>query len=170
MVFDVLRAPALERAEGEAQEPVDGLPTVELAENGAPTITIPEGEDAPKELEIVPLIEGDGAEVGETDSVYLHYTGVVWSSGKEFDSSWTNGTPIMLPANQFVPGFTKAITGQKVGSQILAVIPADEGYAEATAERLAAADATEDDVMVFVVDILDAIPAQETADAEEDAE
>lgn len=157
-VFDFTEI-ATTRAEGKAVDAPEGFPTVELAENGAPTITIPEGEDAPSELKIATLIEGEGEEVGETDTVTLQYTGVVWSSGKVFDSSWESGAPLTLPANQFVPGFTKAITGQKVGSQVIAMIPAEEGYGEDTAERLSAADATKDDVMVFVVDILSATPA-----------
>lgn len=150
---------ALSRAEGTPMEAPEGFPTVELAEDGAPTITIPEGKAAPTELEVATLIEGDGAVVGETDTVTLHYTGAVWSNGEVFDSSWANGSPLTLGANQFVPGFTKAIVGQKVGSQIIAVIPASEGYGEDTASRLSAAGATADDVMVFVVDILSTTPA-----------
>ena len=57
-VHDV-RVP-LQRAEGEAVAPVDGLPTVELAEDGAPTITVPGGEP-PAALVAQPLIEGTGA-------------------------------------------------------------------------------------------------------------
>ena len=149
----------LGRAEGTPVEAPEGFPTVELAEDGAPTITIPEGKAAPTELEIATLIEGDGAVVGETDTVTLHYTGALWSNGQVFDSSWVNGSPYTNAANGFVTGFTKAIVGQKVGSQVIAVIPASEGYGESTAERLSGAGATADDVMVFVVDILSTTPA-----------
>jgi len=158
-VFDFEKL-AKTRAEGKAVDAPESFPKVELAENGAPTITIPEGEKAPAKLESATIIEGDGATVGETDTVTLQYTGVVWSNGKEFDSSWTNGAPITLPANQFVPGFTQAIVGQKVGSQVIAIIPPADGYGDATAEKLSAAGATKDDVMVFVVDILDTVPAK----------
>lgn len=157
-VFD-FTALALDRAEGKAVDAPKGFPGVKLDENGAPTITIPKGEAAPTELKTATLIEGDGAVVQETDTVRLNYTGVVWSSGKVFDSSWEKGTPIELTANQFVPGFTKAIVGQKVGSQVIAIIPASEGYGDDTASRLSAADAIDGDVMVFVVDILGTTPA-----------
>lgn len=150
---------ALDRAEGKSVDAPKDFPKVELGEDGSPTITIPKDEKAPTELKVATLIEGDGATVAETDTVRLHYTGVVWSSGKVFDSSWTNGAAIELPANQFVPGFTKAIVGKKVGSQIIAIIPASEGYGDETASRLSAADAIDGDVMVFVVDILGATPA-----------
>lgn len=157
-VFD-FTGMALDRAEGKSVDAPKGFPKVELGEDGSPTITIPEGKDAPTELQVATLIEGEGAEVQETDTVRLHYTGVVWSSGKVFDSSWENGSPIELAANQFVPGFTKAIVGQKVGSQIIAIIPASEGYGDETASRLSKAEAIDGDVMVFVVDILGATPA-----------
>lgn len=147
------------RAEGESVDPPEGFPSVELADNGEPTITIPEGEKPPTKLETATLIQGDGDVVAETDTVTLQYTGVVWSNGQVFDSSWQKGAPISLPANQFVPGFTKAITGQKVGSQIITMIPADDGYGDQTAQMLSAVNATEDDVMVFVVDIVGATPA-----------
>lgn len=147
------------RAEGTAVEAPEDFPSVELAEDGAPTITIPEGAEPPAETDFATLIEGKGAEVGETDTVTLQYTGALWSNGEVFDSSWANGAPISNAANGFVAGFTKAIVGQKVGSQIIAVIPAKDGYGDQTAERLSSAGATEDDVMVFVIDILATTPA-----------
>lgn len=155
-VFDFMKlAPKpMERAEGKAVDAPAGLPTVKLDDNGKPTITIPKGEKAPSKLEVAPLIEGTGETVAETDSVTLHYTGVVWSNGKQFDSSWDRGEPITSPANGFVKGFTQAIVGKKVGSQIIAVIPADLGYGKDTATRLSSAGAKKDDVMVFVIDIL----------------
>ena len=66
----------LARAEGEAVAPVDGLPTVELGEDGAPTITVPGGEP-PAELVAQPLIEGTGAVVEAGQSITVHYTGVL---------------------------------------------------------------------------------------------
>jgi len=157
-VFDFEKVAKM-RAWGTPVDAPKGFPTVELAENGAPTITIPEGAKAPTKLDSATILEGDGATVSETDTVTVQYAGVVWSNGKEFDSSWANGAPYTLPVNQFVPGFTKSLVGQKVGSQVIAIIPPKDGYGDGTADKLAAADATEDDVMVFVVDILDAQPA-----------
>lgn len=152
-VFDVkeILPKPLARAEGVAQEAPAGFPAVSLDDAGAPTITIP-AADAPAELKIATLIEGSGDIVAETDQVTLNYTGVLWSNGSTFDSSWNKGQPITLGANQFVSGFSKAIIGAKVGSQIIAIIPAAEGYGDQTATRLSGAKA--DDVMVFVVDVL----------------
>ncbi|GAB3138017.1 FKBP-type peptidyl-prolyl cis-trans isomerase [Marisediminicola antarctica] len=141
---------ALPRAEGEEQPAEDGFPTVELAEDGAPTITIPDAE-APTELKIANLITGDGEEVAEGANVTVHYTGMVWATGDIFDSSWERGEPATFPTGGVIPGFSKALVGQKVGSQVIAVIPPAEGYGDAPPEG-SPIGAT--DTLVFVVDIL----------------
>ncbi len=85
-------ADLLEKAEGKAQTLPAGLPTVVLAEDGSPTITMPEGVAAPGTLTVETLIKGDGEEVKEGDRVYVHYRGVIWRTGEEFDSSWSRGS------------------------------------------------------------------------------
>lgn len=141
--------PPLERAEGEVVEAPAGLPTVELGEDGAPTITVPD-EPAPADLKIETLIEGDGETVEDGASVTVHYTGVIWDSNEVFDSSWERGEPATFPTDGVIPGFQKALVGQKVGSQVIAVIPPSEGYGEAGSGELIKGDS----VLVFVVDIL----------------
>ena len=140
----------LPRAEGEAQPVEEGFPTVELAENGAPTITIPDAA-APTELMIANLIAGDGEEVADGANVTVQYTGMVWATGDIFDSSWERGEPATFPTGGVIPGFSKALVGQKVGSQVIAVIPPAEGYGDAPPEG-SPIGAT--DTLVFVVDIL----------------
>lgn len=152
-----------ERAEtkawGEEQDAPSGLPTVELAEDGEPTVTIPDDLEVPKETEVATLAEGDGATVAEGDSVFLQYKGVKASDGEEFDSSWSRGTPTALPATAgpggVVEGFAKAMIGQKVGSQVIAVIPKSEGYGASEGHELQNED------LIFVVDILGAMHAAE---------
>lgn len=138
----------LEKANGEDQPVVDGLPTVALADDGAPTITVPK-TDPPAELEIAVLKQGDGAEVADGASVTVHYTGVIWGTGEVFDSSWPKGAPATFTTEGVIPGFGKALVGQKVGSQVLAVIPPAEGYGEAGQGSIKGTD-----TLVFVVDIL----------------
>ncbi len=158
-VIDVNKVTAppavLAKANGRDQKPEAGLPTVKLAKNGAPTITIPK-TDPPAELKIAALKKGDGTVVGEGDTVTVQYTGVIWSSGKTFDSSWTKGDPISFPTSGVIPGFGKALVGQAVGSQVEAVIPPAEGYG-ATGVPNAGIGGT--DTLVFVVDILGTTPA-----------
>ncbi|MFC5928677.1 peptidylprolyl isomerase [Cryobacterium melibiosiphilum] len=136
-------------ATGTDEAAVDGLPTVELAEDGAPSITIPDAE-APTDLKIETLKTGDGAVVASGDTVALEYTGVLWKNGEEFDSSWANAGLVQFPTTGVVEGFGAAMVGQTVGSQVLAVIPPDQGYGEAGSGDLISAT----DTLVFVLDIV----------------
>jgi len=150
-VIDVLSVTDLaDRADGVDQPVVEGLPTVELADDGAPTISIPD-TDAPTELQIAALKLGDGAVVADGDTVSVEYTGVIWDSGKTFDSSWTTVGPVTFVTSQVVPGFGAALVGQTVGSQVLAVLPPAEGYGDAGNDT---AGITGTDTLVFVVDIV----------------
>lgn len=157
LVFDVksilpAAEPALDRAEGTEQPAPKGFPSVKLAEDGAPTITIPKDAAAPTKLEIATLIEGDGPVVKPGDNVTVHYTGVIWRTGETFDSSWDRGAPVDFATTGVIGGFQKALEGQKVGSQIISVVPAEDGgYGAAGLEGKGF---QKDDVMVFVLDIL----------------
>jgi peptidylprolyl isomerase len=156
-VFDFV-ATVPNAAWGEPQEPVAGLPEVELGDDGAPTITIPDG-DAPADLQLETLKKGDGATVASGDTVLVQYTGVKWSDGSVFDSSWENGAPASFQTTGVVDGFRQALEGQTVGSQVLVVIPPALGYGEAGSSDNELAGET----LVFVVDILGtqhAAPAQ----------
>jgi len=155
-VFDLL-AVVPNAAWGEPQEPVDGLPTVTLAKDGAPTIELP-GGDAPTEVEMATLKKGDGAVVASGDTVLVQYTGVKWSDGSVFDSSWENGAPTTFQTTGVVVGFGQALEGQTVGSQVVVVIPPEFGYgAEGSSDHELAGE-----TLVFVVDILGAQPTPPT--------
>ena len=155
-VVDVLEAttpvPPLDRAEGEAVEPEEGLPEVELDDDGKPAITLPEG-DPPEELVTQVLIEGDGAEVETGQTITAHYTGIIWPGGDQFDSSWDRGEPAEFPigVGGVIPGWDEGLVGQTVGSQVLLVIPPDQGYGP-DGNPDAGIEGT--DTLVFVVDIL----------------
>ncbi|MFC7402341.1 FKBP-type peptidyl-prolyl cis-trans isomerase [Citricoccus sp. GCM10030269] len=146
------------QATGKAVEVTDdSLPAVTLNEDsGEPTIAKPEG-DPPKELKVQPLKEGDGDVVGEGDYVTVQYKGVKWSDGKEFDSSWSKGAPTGFQLNQVIPGWTEGMTGQKVGSQVMLVVPPEKAYGEE-----GTGDIGPNETLVFVVDILHTMaPAQQ---------
>ena len=155
-VVDVIEASTptapLERAEGTPVEPEPGLPTVELDDAGKPTITLPEG-DPPTELVAQPLIEGEGAEVEAGQTITAHYTGIIWPGGEQFDSSWETGTPaeFEIGTGRVIPGWDEALVGQTVGSQMLLVIPPEQGYGP-QGNPQAGIEGT--DTLVFVVDIL----------------
>ncbi|CAN5258734.1 FKBP-type peptidyl-prolyl cis-trans isomerase [soil metagenome] len=153
-VIDVqtVKAPvkALSKANGTPVAAKKGYPTVKLAKSGEPTIAVPK-TTAPTKLMITDLKKGSGATVKTGASVTVQYTGVIWDTGKVFDSSWTSGTPATFTTTQVVTGFGKALVGQKVGSQVIAVIPPDEGYGT-TGQSAAGISGT--DTLVFVIDIL----------------
>ena len=73
------------------------------------------------------LKQGDGAVVKSDDTISLQYQGVLWRTGKIFDQSWGRGV-YSGAVTGFVPGFTKALDGQKVGSQVIVIIPPADGY------------------------------------------
>lgn len=151
-VYDVLAA-YLGKANGWDQLPQAGFPSVVLAPNGRPGITVP-SEDAPKDLRIATLKAGTGATVKDDDNVVLHYTGVVWETGEVFDSSWASETeaPVTFNPGQVVNGFAEAIVGAKVGSQVIAVIPPGEEFGYPAGSAPAAVG--EGNTMIFVIDIL----------------
>ncbi|TDW31123.1 FKBP-type peptidyl-prolyl cis-trans isomerase [Cryobacterium psychrophilum] len=138
------------KANGVDQPVQAGLPTVTLADNGEPTISIPK-TDAPSDLTIATLKKGDGAVVAAGDTAQIEYTGVLWATGKEFDSSWKTDGPAAMPTANVVKGFADALVGQTVGSQVLAVIPPVDGYGT---DGNSQAGISGTDTLVFVVDIL----------------
>jgi peptidylprolyl isomerase len=151
-VYDITAA-YLGKANGWDQLPQAGFPSVVLSPNGRPGITVP-GNEPPTELQIATLKAGTGATVEEDDNVVLQYTGVGWETGTVFDSSWASetGAPTTLSPEGVVGGFAKAITGAKVGSQVIVVIPPGEEYGYP-----AGAGPQGDDgnvTMIFVIDIL----------------
>lgn len=150
----------LKKAEGKAKKAPEGFPTVKLDKDGAPTITMPKGVDAPKELEIATLIEGDGETVEPGDRVYVNYRGVIWRTGEEFDSSWSRGTATDFTTDGVIGGFRDALEGQKVGSQVIAVVPAGADKGGYPAETLKQQGHEADDVMVFVLDVLGVVHAK----------
>ncbi len=154
-VIDVVSATkpvkALAKANGADQPAPAGFPTVKLASNGSPTITIPK-TDPPTALKIADLKKGTGATVKDGASVTVHYTGVVWQTGKTFDSSWTRGTPATFTTTGVIPGFSKALVGQKVGSQVITIIPPADGYG--SSPPAGQTDITATSTLVFVIDIL----------------
>ncbi|CAM5787719.1 FKBP-type peptidyl-prolyl cis-trans isomerase [Cellulomonas persica] len=138
------------RAAGTAVAPVEGLPTVTLADDGTPTVTAATG-DAPTELTVQPLIEGTGKTVEAGDNVLVQYSGVLWD-GTPFDSSWERSEPFTVSSigqAQVIDGWNEGLVGQKVGSQVLLVVPPDKGYGDQESGSIPA-----NSTLVFVVDIL----------------
>ncbi len=158
-------AAVLDKATGKTVAPKADLPTVTVSDGNMAkkpaTITMPKSGGkvaaAPKKLQIQPLIQGTGRKIVAGETVKVRYTGVIWSSGKAFDSSAKQGgTPADFPlvTGQMIPGFVKGLVGQQVGSRVLLVLPPTEGYGT-SGNTQAGIKGT--DTLVFVVDILAAL-------------
>lgn len=136
------------KANGTPVAPTEGFPTVKLSKTGEPTITIPKA-DPPTETRIAQLKKGSGETVLPGDTVTIQYKGVLWRNGQVFDSSWSRGQTASFKTTEVVKGFQKALEGQTVGSQVIAIVPPADGYGSAGNATIKGTD-----TMVFVIDIL----------------
>ncbi len=104
------------------------------------------------ETQVHTLVAGDGPVVADTATVFVCYMGVNGRDGTVFDSTYEQGAPIDFALDGVVPGFQKAIAGQKVGSTVaVAMIPAD-GYPEGQPS----AGIQPGDTLIFAIKILEA--------------
>ena len=116
-----------------------------------PEIDFP-GETPPTELVVEDLIEGSGPAVEAGSRVQVHYVGVAWSTGEEFDASWNRGAPLDFPlgAGRVIRGWDDGIAGMKVGGRRKLTIPPHLGYGA----RGAGGAIKPNETLVFVVDLL----------------
>ncbi len=139
----------------QASDGGSGLPTVAAVAGKAPTIKIPDSTP-PKTLQVKTLIKGTGPKVTKGQNILVQYTGVIWRTGKVFDSSWSRSEPASfeIGVGQVIPGWDTGIVGQTVGSRVLLVIPPADGYGK-SGQSSVGIEGT--DTLVFVVDILAAV-------------
>ena len=116
-----------------------------------PDVTIPSGE-APSGLVIEDLIVGDGHEATSGMNVDVHYVGVAWSTGKQFDASWDRNDTFQfrLGAGQVISGWDQGVVGMKLGGRRRLTIPPEMGYGSRGAGSVIKGGET----LVFVVDLL----------------
>lgn len=151
VVIDV-ESSFLGKASGADQVPQAGYPSVVLAPNGRPGLTF-SGSEVPDGLGAIALKQGGGAKVAKSDIILANITGVVWGADSTFLSTWDGDAPALASVaddSGLLPGLTKAIIGQKVGSQLLVVLSGDDGYPAGSEPD----GVTAGDTVVFVVDIL----------------
>jgi len=116
-----------------------------------PEIDFPEGA-APTELEIVDLWEGTGEEAGHGHNVSVHYVGVAFSTGEEFDASWNRGSAFQFPLGKgrVIAGWDQGVAGMKVGGRRRLTIPAHLAYGDQSPTPAIKPGET----LIFVVDLL----------------
>jgi len=117
-----------------------------------PTIDKPEG-DIPFELGIDDLVVGDGDEATAGKKVTVHYVGVAFRTGEEFDASWNRGEPFQfkLGKGQVIPGWDAGVAGMRVGGRRKLTIPSAMAYGARGAGNGVIAP---HEPLVFVVDLL----------------
>jgi peptidylprolyl isomerase len=120
---------------------------------GKPEVDFPEG-GPPVALEVTDIWEGDGKEASAGDTVRVHYVGVAYSTGEEFDASWDRGEPLQfrLGAGQVIAGWDQGVQGMKVGGRRQLVIPPDLAYGNRGAGNVIAPGET----LIFVCDLVSA--------------
>jgi peptidylprolyl isomerase len=153
-VFDVVAALAKNAAATGtpvSYRPGATMPTVSDGRNG-PKIAVPSGATPPVNLTSTVLRSGTGPRIISGNTVIAQYTGVVWRTGKVFDSSWTRGFPqaFVLGAGQVIAGWEQGLGGHTIGSRILLTVPAALGYGNQGNQP----DINGTDTLVFVVDIV----------------
>ena len=109
---------------------------------------MPEGA-APTELVIRDITVGEGKEAVPGATVEVHYVGVEFDSGEEFDSSWNRGESISFPLQGLIQGWQDGIPGMKVGGRRELVIPPALAYGESGFHRLAGK------TLIFIIDLVD---------------
>lgn len=113
-----------------------------------PQITVPAGP-APTELVITDVVVGEGAAAAPGALVNVHYVGVDYDTGAEFDSSWNRGESLEFPLDGLIAGWQDGIPGMQVGGRRQLVIPPELAYGPAgTGHQLAGK------TLVFVIDLL----------------
>jgi peptidylprolyl isomerase len=116
-----------------------------------PIIEYPGGEP-PTDLTIEDIVVGEGAEAKPGDTVEVHYVGVEFRNGEEFDASWNRGQPFAfkLGKGQVIPGWDKGVAGMRVGGRRRLTIPSAMAYGA----RGAGGVIKPHEPLVFVVDLL----------------
>lgn len=134
---DKFAAKAQEEGRTQSQPAAATAPKAEKVEPGPgegdidtkPKIPRQEG-DPPKELVAQDVIVGTGAEAKDGDQVSVRYVGVLYSNGKEFDSSWKRNEPFQftIGAGNVIQGWDQGVIGMKVGGRRRLIIPPDLAY------------------------------------------
>jgi len=115
-----------------------------------PAVPTPTGEP-PEDLVTTDVVKGEGAAAKPGDHVTVHYVGVSFSNGQQFDSSWDRGQPFDFPlgAGRVIKGWDFGVAGMKEGGRRTLVIPPSLGYGPRGMGPIAA-----NETLVFVVDLV----------------
>jgi peptidylprolyl isomerase len=125
--------------------------TVTVGSMAKPEVTIPDAQP-PADIVIDDLVVGEGQEATAGRDVEVHYVGVAWSNGRQFDASWDRGDTFSfrLGAGQVIEGWDRGVQGMRVGGQRRLTLPPQLAYGSRGAGGVIGPDET----LVFVVDLV----------------
>jgi peptidylprolyl isomerase len=138
--------------EPQAQTTQAQPPTTPPGAGAKPEVEKPSGRP-PKKLEKKDLVRGEGRAAKSGDAVRVHYVGVSFSTGEQFDASWDRGEPLdfELGAGMVIEGWDKGVVGMKPGGRRQLTIPPDLAYgAEGQPPAIGP-----NETLVFVIDLLE---------------
>jgi peptidylprolyl isomerase len=123
-----------------------------MATNEKPEVTVPSDQAPSYQLELEDIVVGEGDEATAGQIVEVHYVGVSWKTGQQFDASWDRGNTFKftLGKGQVIAGWDQGVSGMKVGGRRRITIPPMLAYGKRGAGRVIGPDET----LVFVVDLL----------------
>jgi peptidylprolyl isomerase len=123
-----------------------------MSTNEKPQVDVPVGESPSYQLEIEDIVAGEGEEAVAGRIVEVHYVGVSWKNGKQFDASWDRGDTFKfaLGKGQVIQGWDQGVAGMKVGGRRRITIPPNLAYGKRGAGGVIGPDET----LVFVVDLV----------------
>jgi peptidylprolyl isomerase len=123
-----------------------------MTDQTKPTVEVPADTAPSYQLEIEDLVVGDGDEAVAGMMVDVHYVGVSWSTGQQFDASWDRGQtfPFALGKGQVIQGWDQGVAGMRVGGRRRITIPPMLAYGKRGAGGVIGPDET----LVFVVDLI----------------
>jgi peptidylprolyl isomerase len=118
-----------------------------------PEIEFPDGPP-PAELQVTDIWEGDGNVAKAGSQVKVHYVGVAYSTGEEFDASWNRGEPLefQLGVGRVIAGWDQGVQGMRVGGRRKLVIPSHLAYGD----RGAGGVIRPGETLIFVCDLVSA--------------
>ena len=123
-----------------------------MSTNEKPVVEVPADTPPSYQLELEELVTGEGEEAVAGKIVEVHYVGVSWNSGEQFDASWDRGDTFKfkLGAGQVIQGWDQGVAGMKVGGRRRITIPPMLAYGKRGAGGVIGPDET----LVFVVDLI----------------
>jgi len=123
-----------------------------MAANEKPQVDVPADQPPSYQLELDDLVVGEGEEAVKGKVVEVHYVGVSWGTGEQFDASWDRGDTFKfgLGKGQVIAGWDQGVAGMRVGGRRRITIPPNLAYGKRGAGGVIGPDET----LVFVVDLV----------------